>query len=194
MNLRTASVERKTKETEIKINLHLDGQGKTQIKTGVNFLDHMLESFAKHGIFDLNVEAKEVTSQHHLVEDIAIAFGQAFDKALGDRSDINRFGHAIIPMDDALVVLAVDIGGRSHVIYDVPLESEKIDDLEANLVSHFIESFAAQIKANIHVSLIYGEKDHHIVEALFKALGQALEMATRINPRKKGIPSTKEII
>ncbi len=186
--MRKAKVERKTRETDIKIEFNLDGRGKYSIKTGLAFFEHLLSSLSRHGSFDLKINARG-DNEHHLVEDIAICLGEALKDALGDKKGIARFGQAIIPMDDVLMLVAVDIGGRSYCSSDLGLRTKKIEGLSAEMIPHFIETLAAEAKMNIHAKRLGGKNDHHKAEALFKALGVALSEATRVT--STGIPSTK---
>lgn len=189
--MRTARVKRQTRETEVIIELTLDGTGMASIDTGVGFFDHMLMSFAKHGLFDLKLKAKGDLNvdDHHTVEDVGITLGEAFKDALKDKSNIERFGHAIIPMDDALSQVAVDIGGRGYSKFDAEFKHPTVGDYSTGMTRHFVDSFARTAGININVK-IEGEDDHHMVEAMFKALGVALYHATAKNERR-GIPSTK---
>jgi imidazoleglycerol-phosphate dehydratase len=189
--MRTSSVSRQTKETSISIELNLDGNGASKVSTGIGFLDHMLASFAKHGLFDLTVKATGDlhVDDHHLVEDMGLVLGDAFGKALGDKSKIERFGHALIPMDEALSTVAVDVSGRGYAIFKAEFHSETVGGYSTRMTRHFIDSFARASGINMNVK-IEGEDDHHMVESMFKALGVALWMATRKN-EKRGVPSTK---
>lgn len=189
--MRTSSVKRQTKETDISIELNLDGRGTSQIATGIGFFDHMLTSFAKHGLFDLTVSAKGdlVVDDHHTVEDIGIVLGEAFKDALKDKSNIERFGHAIIPMDESLSTVAIDIGGRGYSVFKADFKCEKIGDYSTRITKHFIDSFARSAGININIR-IEGDDDHHMVESMFKALAVAMHHATRVN-EKRGVPSTK---
>ncbi len=192
--MRKSKLERKTKETSIKIDLNIDGKGKSKIETGVKFLNHMLELFAKHGLFDLslNVKGDLEIDQHHTVEDIGIALGSAFDKALGNRKGINRAGYFVMPMDESLAIVAVDIGGRSFLKFDAEFKDKMAGDLDTELIEDFFKGFADNLKANIHVRLPYGRTTHHRMESVFKAFARALSMSCSTNPRAKGqIPSTK---
>jgi len=188
---------RKTKETEIVVKLDIEGSGKSEIDCGINFLNHMLELFAKHGTFDLEIIGKgdlEV-DQHHLVEDVGIALGEAFDKALGDRKGINRAGFFAMPMDEALAIFAIDIGGRPYLKFDVKFNKDKVGDLDSELVHDFFEAFSNNLKCNIQVRSFEGRTDHHKLEAVFKAFGRALKMAVSKDSRlKDSIPSTKGLI
>jgi len=188
---------RKTKETEIMVKLDLNGSGISRISTGINFLNHMLELFAKHGTFDLEITAKgdlEV-DQHHLVEDVGIALGEAFDSSLGDRKGINRAGFFAMPMDETLAIFAIDIGGRPYLKFDVEFKKDKIGDLDSELVYDFLQGFSNNLKCNIQVRSFEARTDHHKLEAVFKAFGRALKMAVKKDEKlKDSIPSTKGII
>lgn len=194
MNRRTAEIHRKTQETDISIQLNLDGTGVCQVQTGIGFLDHMLNHVAVHGLFDLKVEAKgdlEVDC-HHTVEDVALALGQAFDQALGERAGIVRMGSAYVPMDEALAFVSLDLSGRPYSVIQAEWHTPAVGGIPTSLFPHFIESLAVSLRANLHARLLYGRDDHHQAEALFKALGRALDEATRIDPRRRGkVPSTK---
>jgi imidazoleglycerol-phosphate dehydratase len=189
--MRTSSVSRQTKETSITVELNLDGNGSSKVSTGIGFFDHMLVSFTKHGLFDLTVKATGDlhVDDHHLVEDMGLVLGEAFGKALGDKSKIERFGHALIPMDEALSVVAVDVSGRGYAVFKADFNSEMVGGYSTRMTRHFIDSFARAAGINLNVR-IEGEDDHHMVESMFKALGVALWMATRKN-EKRGVPSTK---
>jgi len=194
MNERISKVNRKTGETDIKIELNIDGSGLFDIKTGINIVDHFLSQLARHGMFDITISASG-DNQHHIVEDVAICVGKAFNDALGEKKGITRMGNAMVPMDEALAVVAVDIGGRTYSVIDVSFEKSNIDGLDADLIRHFLESFASGAKINLHAMVLTGINDHHKAEALFKALGRALDSATCIDDRVAGkIPSTKNII
>jgi len=192
--LRSATIQRKTTETEIVLSLNLDGSGKANIATGVGFLDHMLRHIAVHGLFDLDVKASgdlEI-DPHHTVEDVGIVLGQALDQALGDRKGIVRMGSAYVPMDEALAFVAVDLSGRPYAVIKAEWHTSAIGLLPTTLIPHFLESFAFNAKINLHACVEYGRDDHHQAEALFKALGRALDAATLIDPRRAGsVPSTK---
>ncbi|HEY48948.1 MAG TPA: imidazoleglycerol-phosphate dehydratase HisB [Dehalococcoidia bacterium] len=194
---RKATVNRETGETKVKLELVIDGTGKCQASTGIGMLDHLIDQIARHGLFDIGVEAKgdlEV-GQHHTLEDVAICLGQAFDKALGERRGIVRMGHAAVPMDEALALVAVDAGGRGYAVIEAPLEGRDISGLDTDLVRHFLETFAAEAKLSLHARILSGVNDHHKVEALFKALAKALDTATSIdNRRGDEVPSTKGTI
>lgn len=193
---RTAEVERKTKETKISISIDLDGSGESQISTGIGFLDHMLDAVARHGLFDLKIEARgdlEV-DPHHTVEDIGILLGKAIDKALGDKTGLVRYGWAAVPMDEALVLTAIDLSGRGIIAYDVAIEQERVGAMETVLFAEFFESLARNGKMTLHIRKLAGGDPHHTAEAVFKSFARALEMATRISDRVKGVPSTKGVL
>ena len=194
---RTATVRRETGETQIEITLNLDGSGRAQIETGLGFLDHMLTALARHARFDFTMQAKGDlhVDEHHTVEDVAITLGQALGKALGDRAGITRMGHAIVPMDEALALVAVDIGGRGYCVFDGQFDTPRIGQVGTSLIPHFFESLALEGRMNLHARLLAGRDDHHRAEALFKALARALHQATRIDPSLGGaVPSTKNFI
>ncbi len=190
---RTAEVERKTRETSVNVSLRLDGQGHSEVRTGVPFLDHMLESFARHGFFDLTVEAKGDLhiDEHHTVEDVGIVLGRAFRQALGDRSGIRRFGEATVPLDEAVVNAVVDISGRSYLGYNVPIRQERVGAFQTELVSDFMKAFSDEVGMNLHLVLRSGRNPHHIIEAAFKALARAMDQAVSLEPRLAGVLSTK---
>jgi len=188
---------RKTKETEIEVKLDINGKGNSKIDTKINFLNHMLELFAKHGTFNLEIKAKgdlEV-DQHHLVEDIGITLGKSFDKALGDRKGINRAGFFAMPMDETMAIFAIDIGGRPSLKFEAKFNKEKIGDLDSDLVYDFFEAFSNNLKCNIQIRSFEARTDHHKVEAIFKAFARALKMAVSKDEKlKNSIPSTKGLI
>jgi len=191
---RTATTKRETKETSIKAALNIDGKSQFQIATGIRFFDHMLSQLAQHGIFDLTLSATG-SDQHHVVEDVAITLGKAFNQALGDKQGIVRMAHAVVPMDDALAMVVIDISGRGFSVFEASFDNLKIDDMPAELINHFFVSFASAAKLNIHTKVLGGMNDHHKAEALFKALARALDMATRIDQRiTNKIPSSKDTI
>jgi imidazoleglycerol-phosphate dehydratase len=195
--MRTAIIERKTNETEIHVELAVDGTGKYEVQTGIGFLDHMLEHIAVHGLFDLKVQAKGDihVDLHHTVEDTALALGEALDRALGEKRGIVRIGHAVVPMDEALALAAVDLSGRPHCLVRAEWALTTIGELPTTLVEHFFRSFSSAAKATVHVRLLERGDDHHQAEAMFKAFGRALDRATQIDPRHPvGIPSTKGMI
>jgi imidazoleglycerol-phosphate dehydratase len=188
---------RKTNETRIEVVLNLDGKGRYSIATGIRFLDHMLELFAKHGAFDLTLRAEGDldVDQHHTVEDVGIAVGEACCRALGTRRGINRAGYFVMPMDETLGVAAVDLGGRSHSVVDLRLRVARVGDLQSELLPDFFGGFAQGARANVHVKVLYGRSSHHQVEALFKAFARALRMACSRDRRLKGtMPSTKGLL
>ena len=194
---RTAEIKRKTKETDITLSLSLDGSGQFDVSTGIGMLDHMLEQLAKHGRFDLRIRATGDIDRdtHHLTEDIGIVLGQAFDKALGDRRGITRFGDATIPLDETLALVAIDLSGRPHA--DVALEFDRdfIGELPTENLWHLLESFAKEGRLTLHVRLLSGSNDHHRVEAVFKALARALRAAVSLDPAAAGdVPSTKDVL
>jgi len=191
---RTATLERNTNETKIEIELNIDGEGNYDIDTGIGFFDHMLEGLCKHGLFDLNVKARGDlhVDQHHLVEDVGIALGQAFGKALGDKKGIERSGYFVYPMDEALAVVAVDLGGRAYLQYDCQFTRRFCGELDLDLIPDFFAGLAQNIPANLAVRMPYGRSDHHKLEACFKALAKALRGACAHLPRALDkIPSTK---
>jgi len=191
---RTATVTRKTGETDIEITLNLDGTGQADLNTGVGFLDHMLYALARHARVDLNVRAKGDLhiDEHHTVEDVGIVLGRALAEALGERKGITRMGHAIVPMDEALAMVAVDFGGRGYFVFDGQFDTARIGQMGTSLVPHFLESMAHEGKMNLQVRLLAGTDDHHRTEAIFKALARALDMAKQPDARLAGqVPSTK---
>ena len=191
---RKATVTRETKETSIKIELNIDGRSQFEITTGIRFFDHMLSQLAQHGIFDIRLSATG-SDQHHVVEDVAISLGKAFSQALGDRQGIVRMSHAVVPMDDTLAMVALDVGGRGYAAFEVSFDNTSISEMSADLIRHFFVSFACEAKLNIHARILSGVNDHHKAEALFKALARALDAATRIDERIAGrTPSTKNSI
>jgi imidazoleglycerol-phosphate dehydratase len=192
---RSATVVRTTTETDIRISLNLDGRGTHEVATGIPFLDHMLSAVARHGRFDLSVEARGdlTVDLHHTVEDVGIALGDAFAQAVGDKAGIVRYGAARVPMDEALASLVVDLSGRPYLVFQAPqIKGGRIGEFDADLVREFFLGLTNHLRANVHVQVEYGENLHHMVEALFKALGRALDQATSLDPRLPGvIPSTK---
>jgi len=194
MTKRKATVTRETKETSVKVDLNIDGGSKFQITTGIRFFDHMLSQLAQHGVFDLKISATG-SDQHHVAEDVAVTLGKAFSQALGNRQGIVRMSHAIVPMDDVLAMVALDIGGRGYSVIEVPFSHHSISEMSADLIHHFLVSFASEAKINIHAKILSGVNDHHKAEAIFKALGRALDAATRIDGRISTLtPSTKDFI
>ena len=191
---RLSSIKRETKETNISLELNIDGSGKWDIATGISTFDHLLSHVARHGTFDIKISATG-DDQHHLAEDVAICLGQAFGKALGDKRGIVRMADATVPMDDALATVAVDIGGRGYTVLELPFTDNDMFGFATDLIRHFLESFAIEARLNLHAKVAYGTNDHHKAEALFKALGRALDMATRIDERISGeLPSTKGLL
>ncbi|HEX2769089.1 MAG TPA: imidazoleglycerol-phosphate dehydratase HisB [Geobacteraceae bacterium] len=190
---RKASIERITKETQIRLSLDLDGKGKARICTSVPFLDHMLDLFTRHGLFDIEVEAKgDIDIDfHHTVEDIGIVLGTAFREALGDKKGIRRYGQATVPMDETLAAVAVDLSGRPYMVYNVKIPKVKIGEFDVELVREFFQAFVNNCSANLHINVMYGENVHHILEACFKAAARALDQATQADPRIEGVLSTK---
>ena len=192
--MRIAEISRQTNETQIQIKLDLDGTGKHEISTGIGFLDHMLTHLAVHGLFDLTVQAKGDLhiDVHHTVEDVALALGQAFDQALGDRKGIVRMGDCFAPMDESLAHVAIDLSGRPYTVFQAEWHTPYVGDIPVTLFQHFFESFAVTARCNLHARVLYGRDDHHQAEALFKAWARALDAATQFDPRRGGtIPSTK---
>lgn len=191
---RIAIIRRDTKETTISLELGIDGVGNFEITTGIRMFDHLLAQLARHGAFNLKISATG-DDPHHLVEDVAICLGQAFNQALGEKAGIIRMTHAAVPMDDALALIAVDIGGRGYAVIEASFDEKDIAGLPADLVCHFLESFASEARINLHAKLLRGTNDHHKAEAIFKALARALDSATQIDERIKGrVPSTKGTI
>lgn len=189
---RLAVVKRETQETNITVELNIDGSGKWEVNTGNRVFDHLLAQLARHGVFDIKISAAG-NDQHHLVEDVAICLGKAFNQALAEKGGIVRMGNVAVPMDDALAMVAVDIGGRGYTVLELPFGDNDMAGFATDLVRHFLESFAAEGRLNLHARIVYGTNDHHKAEALFKALGRVLDMATRIDERLGGEPpSTKD--
>ncbi|HEX8144172.1 MAG TPA: imidazoleglycerol-phosphate dehydratase HisB [Pyrinomonadaceae bacterium] len=193
---RRARIERKTKETDIRVSLNLDGSGASNIATGIAFLDHMLELFARHGLFDLDVECRgdlEI-DDHHSVEDIAISIGGAFTQALGDKAGIVRYGSAMVPMDEALCRACVDLSGRFFLVYEVETRRQQIGNFSVELAEHFWRSLAESARCNLHIDLLRGRNTHHILEATFKAAARAFRQAVERDARVLGVPSTKGVL
>ena len=191
--VRTAQLERKTAETDIALEINLDGQGEYQIETGIGFFDHMLTHLAKHGKFDLRVAARGdlQVDQHHTVEDVGIVLGQALQQAVGDKAGMARFGEAAAPMDEALVGAVIDFGGRPHLEYGLQVPTEKVGDFDTELTREFFLAVVNNAGMNLHLRQEAGENSHHIIEAAFKAFARALDQATGLDPRVTGVPSTK---
>ncbi len=194
MSERTATISRRTSETDITLTLTVDGTGAAELATGIGFLDHMLTLFAKHGLFDISLKAVGdlQVDEHHTAEDVCICLGQALDRALGDRRGIVRTAHSFVPMDEALGFVAVDLGGRPYCVVEAVFVTPRVGQLGTDLIAHLFESIAVHGRLNLHARILYGHNDHHKVEALFKAFGRALDAATRIDERLGGaVPSTK---
>lgn len=192
--MRIADFNRKTNETEVSVKINLDGKGLHQIETGIGFLDHMLTHLAVHGLFDLTVRATGDlhVDPHHTMEDVALALGKAIDRALGERKGITRIGSAYVPMDDALALVAIDLSGRPYAVIKAIWNAPMLGNIPTSLFPHFLETLAVSARCNLHAQVLYGRDDHHQAEALFKALGRALDAATRLDPRREdAIPSTK---
>ncbi len=190
---RSAQKERITKETSIKVSIDIDGTGRATVSTGIGFFDHMLTLFACHGLFDLEVKAQGdlQVDYHHTVEDVGIVLGDCILEALGNRVGIRRYGHAVVPMDEALAMATVDLGGRPYLVYNCEVGPSKVGDFDVELAEEFLRALSNHLLANIHVNLIYGKNSHHILEAIFKALARSLDTATAIDPRVGGQPTTK---
>jgi len=192
MSKRLATIKRETKETQISLELNLDGSGQYQIATGLKMLDHLLSQLAQHGRFDLKIAASG-DDPHHLIEDVAICLGKAFNEALGEKRGIIRMASASVPMDDALATVAVDISGRAYTVLELPFAGNDMAGFPTDLIRHFLESLAIEARLNLHANIAYGTNDHHKAEALFKALGRALDVATGVDARIVGeLPSTKK--
>lgn len=191
--MRKATLHRKTKETDIQITLNVDGSGLYKVKTPVPFLSHMMEAVTKHGLFDMTLLAKGDVDvdTHHTVEDVGLCLGEVLKKALGNKKGIRRFGQGSVPLDETLSDVVIDISGRPYLVYEVPLKKGRIGTFDIELVEDFFQALTTSLGANIHARVIYGRNKHHVVESLFKSLARALDMATQIDPRIKGIPSTK---
>jgi imidazoleglycerol-phosphate dehydratase len=197
MIMRTATVHRQTRETDVTITLNLDGTGTYEVETGIGFLDHMLAHVAVHGLFDLTVQASGDLhiDPHHTVEDVALTLGDVFARTLGDKAGIVRIGSAYVPMDESLAFVAIDLSGRPYAVTEIDWAGFTVGGLPVTLILHFIESFAITARANVHARVLYGRDDHHKAEATFKALGRALAAAVRPDPRRGGtIPSTKGVL
>ncbi len=193
---RAAEVRRKTKETDIRVALTLDGSGRATVETGIPFLNHMLELFARHGLFDLEVECRgdlEI-DDHHSVEDVAISLGQALAQALGDKAGIARYGAALVPMDEALCRAVIDLSGRFFLVYEVETRRHTVGNFSVELAEHFWRSFAEAARCNLHIDLLRGRNTHHILEGTFKATARALRQAVERDPRVEGVPSTKGVL
>ena len=194
--MRVGQIQRKTKETDVRVKLNLDGAGSSRVSTGLPFLDHMLDLFAKHGLFDLEIVCKgdlEI-DDHHSVEDIAITLGQALAQALADKSGIRRYGEAVVPMDEALCRSVIDLSGRFYLVYEVPTRRQKIGNFSVELAEHFWRSLAETAKFNLHIDCLRGRNTHHILEGTFKATARALRQAVERDPRITGVLSTKGVL
>ena len=191
--MREAEVQRKTSETDVRVKLNLDGKGLADIHTGVSFLDHMLNLLATHSLIDISIKARGDLS-HHVIEDVAICLGEAIKKALGDFTGIRRFGYAVVPMDCSLALVAIDLSNRPYPKIDLKLEGKRIEDMASEDINHFLETLAISLRANMHVRVQYGLNDHHKVEAAFKALALSLRQAASIDPKRRGVPSSKGIL
>ncbi len=190
---RSSTINRKTKETDISLTINIDGEGAGKINSGIPFFDHMLTLFAAHGFFDLNISAigDLDVDFHHTVEDIGIVLGTGLSNALGDRKGIKRFGHAVLPMDETLTNVTIDLSNRPYMVYNIPKTSYQGDKLDPSLVKEFFRAVAVNAGMNLHINVLYGENNHHIMESIFKAAGKALDQATSFDPRIKNILSTK---
>lgn len=194
MAKRIATVKRETTETSVSVEIDIDGRGDYEITTGLRMLDHLLTQLARHGAFNIRLAATG-SDAHHLAEDVAICVGRAFSQAMSEKRGIVRMSHALVPMDDALAMVAVDIGGRGYYVSDISFQDKNIGDIPSNMVGHFLESFASEARLNLHARIVCGSDDHHKAEAIFKALAHALDAATRYDPRiGERIPSTKDVI
>ncbi len=196
MKNRTSNIDRKTNETNINLSLNLDGEGKRSVSTGIGFFDHMLDLLAKHALFDLDIKATGDTNVdfHHTVEDVGICMGLAVKEALGDKAGIERFSNVSLPMQESLANVALDISGRSALVFNAKLESKKIGDFDSELIKEFLEAFTVNAGLSLHVDVPYGENAHHIAEAIFKGIAKALDKATRIDGRTNEVPSTKGVL
>ncbi len=194
--MRKAKVVRNTKETQIELELDLDGSGEGEVSTGIGFFDHMLELLKKHALVDLSVKAEGDVDvdYHHTVEDVGLVFGQALDKALGDRRGIVRYGFASIPMDEALCETSLDLGGRPFLVMQCPMKHMMVRDFEVKLVEEFFRAVSVEARANIHLRQVYGDEAHHVCEGLFKSFARALRAAVKVDPAEKGVPSSKGVI
>jgi len=193
---RIGEYKRKTLETEVEVKINLDGKGISHLETEIHFLNHMLILFSRHGLFDLEIKAKGdiQVDHHHTIEDMGICLGAAFKKALQDKKGIARYGFVTLPMDESLVRLVLDLSGRGQLFYQVKFEQEKVGSFDVNLIEEFFQAFSYHAGVTLHINLLYGKNAHHIIEAIFKALGRALDMASIIDNRIDGIPSTKGMI
>ncbi len=196
MTKRTATINRKTRETQVELSINLDGSGTSNINTGVGFLDHMLDLLTKHGLFDMTIKASgdRMVDDHHTVEDVGICIGQGLKEALGDKKGIRRFSSASVPMQETLANIALDISGRPALVFNATFQKEKIGSFDAELIEEFLEAFTTNAGVNLHVNIPYGANAHHIAEAIFKGLAKALKDAVQLDERIKDVPSTKGIL
>ena len=194
--MRTAEIERNTKETKIRLRLNLDGEGNGEVKTGIGFFDHMLELLKKHALIDLDVECDGDldVDYHHTVEDVGLVFGQALNEALGERRGITRYGFASVPMDEALCETSIDLGGRPYVVFITPKKHLMVRDFEVKLLEEFFRSVSVEGRLNVHTREIYGDETHHVCEGIFKSFARALRQAVAADPREKGVPSSKGVL
>ena len=190
---RSATIRRKTAETDIRLRLVLDGRGKSQVQTGIRFFDHMLDLVARHGAFDLQINARGDldVDQHHTVEDVGIALGEAVREALGSKRGILRAGYFLMPMDETLAAVAIDLSGRPHCIVNAKIKAQRVGDFTVEVLEDFFQGFAQASRANVHLRCLYGRSSHHQIEAMFKALSRALRFAVALDPSEDGVPSTK---
>ncbi|NMB33827.1 MAG: imidazoleglycerol-phosphate dehydratase HisB [Clostridium sp.] len=193
---RVSKVSRKTGETDVELHINIDGTGKSKIDTGVGFFDHMLELFSKHGLFDLEVEARGdlKVDAHHTVEDVGIVLGQAIKEALGEKKSIKRYASSYVPMDEALALVVIDLGGRPYLVFDAQFKNERLGTMDTELVEEFFRAITFNTGMNLHIKILYGSNTHHTVEAIFKAFGRALDQATGLDKRIEGVMSTKGIL
>lgn len=193
---RRAQISRKTLETDISLSINIDGKGEGKIETGIGFFDHMLNLFTKHGLLDMDLKAVGDlhVDCHHTVEDVGIVLGQAISKALGDKKSIKRYGMSYVPMDEALAMVVLDLGGRPYLVFDVAYGSERVGNMDTEMVEEFFRAVSVNAGMNLHVKMLYGSNSHHIIEAIFKAFGRALDEAARIDDRIEGVMSTKGTI
>ncbi len=196
MTKRTATIHRKTKETQIDLIINIDGEGNSRISTGIGFLDHMLDILAKHSLFDVDIKAigDRIVDDHHTVEDVGICLGQGIKEALGNKKGIRRFSNSSVPMQESLANVALDISGRAALVFQVTFHTEKIGNFDVELIEEFLEAFSTNAGINLHVTVPYGTNAHHIAEAIFKGLAKALKEAVRIDERIKDVPSTKGVL
>lgn len=194
--MRKAGIKRDTKETDISVIVNIDGEGVAKINTGIGFFDHMLELFAKHSLMDIEIVAKGDThiDSHHTIEDVGIALGQAISKALGDKSGIKRYGTCHLPMDEALVLVSLDLSGRAYLVFDASLPTPKLGDFDTEMVEDFFLAVANNCGITLHIKMLYGRNTHHIIEAMYKGFAKAMDTATSMDSRIKGIPSTKGVL